>query len=336
MSMVSGHARARSVPTRPERTRYAERSMTTDSALNKLFKACDATLREAYRGASISGAGQAKSRTCTNRETLVRDLFERMLPVATRSIHGSVFIDAHGGESGDVDVAIVAPWGAPIWPFQTHPLVPCEGVIAGVFCEASNPGSDADVWRQIAKARALFKCIAAVDDPGRVPRGRTPNLGLWCWSDGDGATELAARLDAADDASRTQTLTAKAKTLCPSGGDAERYAARVLAVGAHTPNWIYWHGTTADQARFAFRVHRCAGDPNWNTGGLMPGFDTAGTEQTRVWRSSGGAFEWSHIIVSADADDPRALKALVAYLSTQVVTYGNEVPHYGAYAAPRK
>src|SRR5207249_3888920 len=104
----------------------------------------------------------------------------RMLPVATRTIHGAVFIDAHGGESGDVDVAVVAPWGAPIWPYQFHPLVPCEGVITGVFCEVAKLSKGTDVWRQVALARALFKSISPVLHEGRpVPRARTPNLGIW-------------------------------------------------------------------------------------------------------------------------------------------------------------
>lgn len=300
-----------------------------DTTATKIFRACDETLRAAYKGSTFSGGGQAKSRTCTNRETLVRDLFERMLPLATRTIHGAMFVDAHGGESGDVDVAIVAPWGAPVWPFQAHPLVPCEGVISGVFCESSTPGRTAVVWSQISGARSLFKRVAP-DKHTKSPRALTPNLGLWSWADAVTSARFEQLLDEARDDARDSALLLNAKQHAPKAIDPDRYATRVLAAGAHTPNWVYWHGTEASRAAFAFRIHKL--DSGWNDDKLMEGLDRTGTTETKVWKSSDGHYEWKYVFVTADAQNARALKALVAYLSTQVVLYGSESPQYGAYA----
>jgi len=305
---------------------------TKDPALTRVFKACDETLRAAYAGSSLTSQNQATTRTCANRETLVRDLLDRMLPVATRTLHGAVLVDSHGGESGDVDVAVIAPWGAPVWPFQAHPLVPCEGVIAGVFCEVSNPRPQGDVWRQVSRARGLFKSVAREDDDaaGSVPRGLTPNLGLWCWGDGVGPAQLKKILDEAHDAQRNEELIARAKRT-HSSDDSAAYAARVLAVGAHAPNWFYWHGHTRENAQFAFRVHRKVGG-DWNAPNVMPGFSADPSSETSAWSARDGhPFEWKYIVVPGTAEEPRALEALIAYLSTQVVLYGNEMPHYGSY-----
>lgn len=307
-----------------------------------VFEASDRTIREAFDGSSLSKDGAAPSRTCTNREMLVVDLFARLLPVATRTVHGAVLCDSYGAHSGDVDIAVLAPWGAPVWPYLAHPLVPCEGVITGVFVESGALAPKSSVWGEVARARALFKRVGRRPDSlDGVAPAFTPNLGIWCWKDAPKAARLKASLSEAetklasrDGVTAREALKAHAIRCKPDGRGDDEYSARVIAAGPHTPTWFYWHGERPEGAAFAYRVHAVASSSSkttdWNAPRMMPGLSPFADEVSEEWQV--GPMFWRYNFVRSAKRPGRALRALCAYLSTQVVLYESESPSFGAYA----
>lgn len=153
--------------------------MSSSKIVNDFFKGLGDRLSSSYKLCSFQNT--ADSRTATNREWLVGDFLNAILPVSTHVRHGAVIVDAFGNQSCDVDLVALQPWASPIWPYA-HGIVPVEGVMCAILVEMGWRGSVESFWSQCVSLAELLKSL---EKPSGyvVERRRDFHVvrGVWCW-----------------------------------------------------------------------------------------------------------------------------------------------------------
>lgn len=155
--------------------------------LQNFLKSCEQGLNSFYHETFKK---VASLRTTGNREFLVREFFEAVLPLSVKVRNGGVLIDALGGCSRDVDLVLLNPWANPVWP-HLHGLIPAEGVLSAVLVETQFPPAKGktkkgkkklpSIWDQCISVRSLLKSIKPGNYAHKVRRTFRVETGVWFW-----------------------------------------------------------------------------------------------------------------------------------------------------------
>lgn len=317
------------------------------TATRRIVDALAKGLHGGYEASRISGGKLAPSRTSTNREWLIQNFLVSVLPVSVHVRLGANLVDVLDQESGDVDVAVLNPWAAPVWPHQ-HGTVPVEGVLAAVLVEST--WRSGVVGEQAARTKALLKSLQGTE--GYCPiRRRTfrPVVGIWCWERPPRSEAVVRQLMRSKGLSgwfRESVKRARAANWRgpqPNGEVDEMangFAQYQWAVGSALPNWVYFHAREERErllllkrARYdewlnsKWRASRSpAGDSfvgpveSWKRTGAMPSI----TAQF-AWTRNGSRWAYEQV------RGPDGLPILVGEILDDAMAYGRERPAYRGY-----
>ena len=247
---------------------------TSGSVLGQVFETLAKRLREDFKATNI-GNHFASSRTGVNREWIVHQFFQAILPLSVEVRLGATLIDAFDQTSRDVDIVLLNPWACPIWPYA-HGTVPVEGVLTAVFVESKWPPAPAkrdpkktpSLWIQCASAKSLLKSMRPPGDyASKVRRTFRVETGVWVWSfknkvEPDTVLDnLMKHKHVLNDAMKKSVKNTARKGWIghqPGKGNNDiidkQYLQYQAEVGAFMPNWIYLNGVEGNESLLMLKI----------------------------------------------------------------------------------
>lgn len=337
-----------------------KKSSSAQSTLADTFESLAKELDASYRGSAIS-KGRAPSRTADNREGLVKKFMNAVLPVSVQSRLGALLVDSLGQVSRDVDLVLLNPWAAPVWPYE-HGVVPVEGALVAVFVESDWPppksrGGKFPIYEQSSSAKALLKWLLKTESYA-VPARRTYRVetGIWNWSGPRPSDETAGiavtvmknllkNWSPFERALKNSCTLARRLGWTSPAPEFEQmdsnYEAYQRDMGAMAPNWIYLHKSRLLLIKFQARSGR---EPKSFDDLVMVSSTPQGVLLPIPYKQSGWNSKPLCIKKSADLGNQNfrkwgyayfageiALQTLALQLAFSMDLYGKERTNFGAY-----